>query len=191
MAEADNSVVMRVFALLFALAALPAAAEECYAVDSARGSVSFNVSQAGASFRGTFRRFGGDVCLEQERIVRIDVWLEPASVATDLPEIDAALKDKEFFDTGKHPRMSFASSSIEAQGDRQLARGTLDIKGKRREVGVPIRLRSGDRPTVSGSFALNRLDYDVGIGEWADTRWLGAEVKVEFTAPLSPSRPPR
>ena len=191
MAEANNSLVTCVFALLFALAPLPAAAEECYAVDSARGSVSFNVRQAGAPFRGAFRRFGGDVCLEQERIVRIDVWLEPASVATDLPEIDAALKDKEFFDIGKYPRMTFASSSIEAQSDRQLARGTLEIKGKRREVGVPIRLRSGDRPTVSGSLALNRLDYDVGIGEWADTRWLGAEVKVEFTAPLSPSRLPR
>lgn len=71
------------------------------------------------------------------------------------------------------------------QGDRQFARGTLEIKGKRREVNVPFRLQSGGPPAVSGSFTLKRLDYDIGTGEWTDTRWLGAEVNVEFSATLS------
>ena len=74
----------------------------------------------------------------------------------------------------------------QVRDDRQLARGTLDIKGKRRNAEVPFRLReSGGKPLVSGSFTLDRLDYGIGTGEWSDTRWLGAEVKIDFSAALS------
>lgn len=173
-------------ALFVAFVALPAAAaDECYSVDPAAGKVRFEVKQAGAPFSGVFRQFGGTVCLEQQRVTRIDVWLEPASVATELPEIDVALKDKEFFDARAHPRVTFVSNSIEAGSDRQLARGTLAIKGKQRETNVPLRLdRTADRPAVSGSITLNRLDFTIGTGEWSDTRWLAADVKVDFSASL-------
>ena len=176
----------RFLLVLLVSAALPAAADECYSVDPAGGSVSFELGQAGSPFRGAFRRFGGELCIAQSQVARIDVWLEPASVETGLPEIDAALKAKEFFDVGGHPRIAFASESVQARGDRQLARGVLDIKGKRRNAEVPFRMgESGGKPVVSGSFTLDRLDYGIGSGEWADTRWLGAEVKIDFSATLS------
>ena len=176
---------MRSLVLLLWLAALPAGAQDCYAVDAGAGRVGFEVKQAGAPFRGHFRRFGGDVCLQGERIVRIDVWLEPSSVETGLPEIDAALKEREFFDVAAFSRLKFKSEAVEVRGDTLLARGALEIKGRRREVQVPFTLRSaGGRLAVAGAIVLNRLDFDVGTGEWADTRWLAGEVRVEFSAPL-------
>lgn len=176
------------FLLLLAVASFPssAAAEECYSVHAAGSTLSFEVRQAGAPFRGAFRRFGGEICLAQDQVARIDVWLEPASVDAGLPEIDAALKEKEFFETARYPRIAFSGKSVEAQGERQTARGTLEIKGRRRDVDVAFRLRrNGGGPVVSGSLTLNRLDYGIGIGEWSDTRWLGAEVKVDFSAKLA------
>jgi polyisoprenoid-binding protein YceI len=178
--------MLRLPAILLVLIGLPAAAVDCYSVNTAASSVTFEVKQAGAPFRGVFRRFGGEFCLEGDQVVRIDVWLEPASVETDLPEIDAALKDKEFFDVGAYPRIEFSRTSGAAQSGRHTAQGTLGIKGRRRDVDVQFRLdRAGDRPSVSGSFTLNRLDYGVGTGEWADTRWLAADVKVDFSAVLA------
>lgn len=178
--------VMRLLVLLLLLVAAPARAQDCYAVDHAAGRVGFEVKQAGAPFRGQFRRFGGELCLQGERVVRIDVWLEPASVETGLPEIDAALKEREFFDVAAFPRLNFTSETVEARAGTLLARGTLEIKGRRREVQVPFRLQTaGGRLAVAGAIALNRLDFGVGTGEWADTRWLAAEVKVEFSAPLA------
>jgi polyisoprenoid-binding protein YceI len=169
-----------IFALLAGMAVLPAAAEECYSVDTARSSVNFELRQAGAPFRGGFQRFGGELCLAGERVTRIAVWLEPASVDTGLPEIDEALKEKEFFDVRSHPRIAFAGA-----GERNVAHGALEIKGKRRETEVPFRLAgSGERRSVSGSFTLDRLEYGIGSGEWADTRWLGAEVRIDFSAAL-------
>lgn len=175
----------RMLALALAMGS-PAAAAQCYAVDAAGGRVSFEVEQAGSPFRGGFRRFGGELCLEQGRVARIEVWLDPASVRAGLPEIEAALKEKEFFAVAEHPRIRFASNSVAARGESQLARGTLEIKGTRREVEVAFGMReTNGKPSVSGVFALNRLDYGIGTGEWSDTRWLGAGVKVEFSAALS------
>ena len=166
--------------LVLCLAALPTLADECYTVDAARGSVKFELRQAGAPFRGAFQRFGGELCLAGERVTRIAVWLEPASVDTGLPEIDEALKEKEFFDVRKYPRIAFAGA-----GEQNVARGTLEIKGRRRETQVSFRLGgSGERRSVSGSFMLDRLEYGIGTGEWANTRWLGAEVRVDFSAAL-------
>lgn len=177
---------MRSFVLLLLwLVALPGRAQDCYAVDAGAGRVGFEVKQAGAPFRGQFRRFGGELCLHGERIVRIDVWLEPASVETGLPEIDAALKEREFFDVAAFARLTFTSEAVEARAGTLIARGALEIKGRRREVQVPFKLQAaGGRLAVAGAIALNRLDFGVGTGEWADTRWLAADVKVEFSAPL-------
>ena len=181
----------RALLLILAFVSSPAAAEECYAVRAADGNVSFEVRQAGAPFHGAFRRFGGEICLAQDHAARIDVWLEPASVDTGLPEIDAALKEKEFFETGRYPRITFTGKSDEGRGERQVARGTLEIKGRRRDTKVAFSLRRDDgAPAISGLLTLNRLDYGIGTGEWSDTRWLAAEVKVNFSAKLAAARNP-
>lgn len=178
--------MLRAIALIAAVASLPAFAEECHPVDASRGSVLYEVKQAGAPFRGTFRRFGGQVCLSGERVTRIDVWLDPASVDSGLPEIDAALKDKNFFDTDQYPRATYNSQSVEAQGAAQLAHGTLQMKGKRRNLDVPFKFqRDSGRVVATGTLTLDRLDYDIGTGEWSNTQWLSGEVKVEFRAMLS------
>ena len=176
----------RALLLLLALACAPAAADPCYAVNAASGSVSFRVDQAGAPFQGAFRSFGGTVCLDGNAVTRIDVWLDPGSVDSGLPELDAALKGADFFATDKYPRVTFTSASILTRGSEQVAHGTLEIKGTRREVAIPFRLAgAAAERTVSGAFTLNRLDYAIGTGEWSNTKWLGAEVKVEFKAALA------
>jgi polyisoprenoid-binding protein YceI len=171
--------------LLAMSASLPALAQECYTVDAARGSVTYELKQAGSPFRGSFRRFGGELCLSADRASRVEVWLDPASTDSGLPEIDKALKDKDFFAVGQYPRIVYASQTVEARGNAQLARGILEMKGKRRRLDVPFSLqRQGDGLVASGTMTLNRLDYDIGTGEWSNTSWLGGEVKVEFRAVL-------
>ena len=177
---------MRAIVLLAVSVWLPASAEECYRADEHNGSVSFEVKQAGAPFRGKFRRFGGEVCLSEGRATRIDVWLDPATVEAGLPEIDAALRDKDFFAVDRYPRITYTSQSVEARGSTQLAHGVLEIKGKRLDLDVPFSLqREGDNPIVSGTLTLNRLEYGIGIGEWTNTQWLSGEVNVQFRATLS------
>jgi len=179
--------MLRVIVLLAAASAsLSVYADECYVVDGSHGSVSYEVKQAGSPFRGQFRRFGGEVCLSEGRATRIDVWLDPASADSGLPEIDAAMKDKDFFAVAQHPRVSYKSTSVEARGNGQLAHGALQMKGMQHNLDVPFGLqREGGKPIVSGTLTLNRLDYGVGTGEWSNTKWLSGEVSVEFKAALT------
>jgi polyisoprenoid-binding protein YceI len=162
------------------------AAEECYTADAAGGEVTFRVLQAGAPYTGNFRRFAGEACFAQGRLTRINASLDPSSVDTGLPELDAGLKGKDFFAVSEFPRVTFASISVQAQGDAQLTRGTLEIKGNRREVEVALLTRqAGDKMSISGSFTLDRLQYGIGTGDWTNTKWLGAEVKLDIKATLT------
>jgi polyisoprenoid-binding protein YceI len=178
--------MLRAVVLIALSASLPVCAEECYTVDPSRGSVSYEVKQAGSPFRGKFHRFGGEVCLSAERAMRLEVWLDPASVDSGLPEIDGALKDKDFFAVNQYPRVAYTSQSVEVRGNAQLAHGLLQMKGKRRNLDVPFSLqRDASGFIVSGALTLNRLDYGIGTGEWSNTSWLSGEIKVDFRATLS------
>ena len=178
--------MLRALAFALASAALPACAAQCYTVDSTRAGVSYVVKQAGSPFRGAFRRLGGEICVEAERVTLIDVWLDPASVDSGIPEIDAALKDKAFFAVGQYPRIAYTSRSVQARADGQLAHGILQLKGKRGDLDVLFQLQpSAGGLKVSGTLDLNRLAYGIGTGEWANTDWLSGEVRVEFQATLS------
>lgn len=173
--------------LTAAWAASAAAAESCYTVRPSDGEVTYEVSQAGSAFRGEFRRFGGEICLEGDRVNRVDVWLDPGSVHSGLPEIDAALKGDEFFAVDRYPRANFTSRSVDAKGASYLAHGVLEMKGIKRKLDVPFTLRrDAGRLVATGVLEIQRLEYAIGTGEWADTRWLGSSVKVSFRARLAP-----
>ena len=175
------------FFLLLAIACPPVlAAEDCYTADAAGSEVRFRVMQSGAPFGGSFRRFSGEVCFNQGRITRINATLNPASVDSGLPELDTVLKDMDFFAVREYPRISFVSTAVQSKGDAHTARGVLEIKGRRREVEVALRSQAaGDKTSVSGSLTVDRLQYDIGGGEWANTQWLGAEVRLDIKAVLT------
>lgn len=171
--------------LLTALNAPVFAAEECYTASATDGEVTFHVLQAGAPYIGNFRRFSGEVCLTQDRITRIDATLDPASVDTGLPELDANLMKEDFFDVDKFSSVTFTSSSVQSQGDAYTVHGTLAIKGNRREVDVVLKSQQANgKLSLSGSITLDRLLYGIGMGDWTNTKWLGAEVKVDIKAAL-------
>lgn len=173
-------------ALLLALLSPPApAAAQCYTVDEAHGRVGFEIDQAGSPFNGSFHRFGGELCLTGDQVIRVDVHLDPGSVDTGLPALDTALLGEEFFAVADHPLARFASDRIERAGEGLVAHGTLTLKGISRPLDVAFMLaRAGDGYTVSGSLVFQRLDFQVGTGEWANTEWLGGSVRVAYEARL-------
>jgi polyisoprenoid-binding protein YceI len=174
------------FLLIFCTAAL---AEECFTADASGGEVKFRVTQSGAPFNGGFRKFSGELCFDKGRLLRIDATLDPASIDSGLPELDAILKEKEFFAVREFPRVKFNSSSVQSKGDAHTARGALEIKGVRRETEIALRTQTaGGKLSVSGKLTLDRLQYGIGSGEWSNTQWLGAEVQLDVKAALNPRK---
>lgn len=103
------------------------------------------------------------------------------SVDIDSLEVDAGqtpmlqdhLKTPDFFDVANFPKATFASSSIvegvdatlfqNAEGATHTVTGTLDIRGKQKEVSFPITVTNDGAGNVSAKakFSVNRQDFDI------------------------------
>ncbi|MBW3566416.1 MAG: YceI family protein [Proteobacteria bacterium] len=171
---------MKMLSMLLLLPAF-AAAEECLPLDTGQSEIRFEILQDDLPFSGNFTRFGGEVCFDHGAMSRIDAWMEPASVDTGLPELDAALADEAFFHASRFPRARFTSDSVTDTSGEHVAKGTLILKGTSRRQEIAFRLsKEGSGYRANGSLRIKRLDFNLGTGEWADTDLLGNEVIVHF-----------
>jgi len=173
--------------MLFATTlAMAAPAWHTVAADS---RLSFIATQAGAEFTGRFDDFTADIEFGPHDLdsSRFDVRIETGSVDTDDAERDAIIRGPDLFAVERHPQARYVADRFTADGDRYLARGELTLRGKTRAVPVRFTFERTDRGArLRGSATLERLDFDVGEGEWQDTQWVGNEVEVRFDLTLEP-----
>lgn len=154
-----------------------------------KSEIGFTVKQMGVKFDGRFRKWKADVvfnpqALSQSKTV-FDVDLASIDLASS--ESEAEARDKLWFDTAKFPVAHFASTSIrDAGGGRYEIAGKLTIKGMTRDCVVPVVVKDeGGRRTAEGNFAIRRLDYKIGEGEWADTDVVDNDVVVHVRIVLA------
>lgn len=169
-----------------ACAASPATAE-CWVPVPGEGQIGFTARQAGAAFRGRFTSFSGEVCLGEQ--ARIRVAVRTASADARLPELDEALRGPEFFDARRWPQATFESDALKPLGGGRFeVAGRLTIRDVTRHVTVPFALRPeavASRARLEARMTLLRLDYGVGTGQWADSRWLDNAVQLDIVLPMA------
>lgn len=171
-----------------------AAGAACWAPVPDAGKISFQVSQAGAPLQGTFSKYDGQICLDPGNIAasRIQVRVTTASVDTQLRELDEALRGADFFDVSRWPQATFVSDSVRALGqNRYEVKGKLTLRDVTRSIDVPFTFdqAAGGTARLTGKLSIQRLDYHIGLGQWADTRWVGNNVEVSFSVTLKPATP--
>ncbi len=96
-----------------------------------------------------------------------------------------------WFDTAKFPVARFASSSMkDAGGGKYEIAGTLTMKGISKPAVVPIAVSkdAAGNTVADGTFAVKRLDFKLGEGEWADTTTVANDVVVKFRMVLPPAK---
>ena len=103
------------------------------------------------------------------------IWPENAATATDLvPTARQALKD----------RRGVLQRTIDGEAHAAYpfdVAGKLSIKGVSQDVIVPVALaQTGTSTTASGTFAIKRLDFKIGEGDWKDTSMVANDVQVRF-----------
>src|SRR5687767_12219714 len=156
-----------------------------YRLDPAKSSLSFVFTQAGARSEGQFKKFDVHLTLDPKQPAsgKLEVVVQVGSLDTADAERDQTLKDPDLFNVAKFPEARFVSSSIASSGaDRYEANGKLTIRGVTRDVRVPFTFKAaGD---MKGQFAIRRLDFGVGQGEWKSTEWVANDVTVSFALRL-------
>ena len=177
--------------LLALAAAVPASAQRLV---PAQSEVAFTSRQMGVPVDGNFRRFDAQVSFDPKRpeAGRVAITIDTGSASFGAPETDAEVPKAAWFDVAKFPQARFESSAVKGLGGgRYEVAGKLTIKGQARDIVVPVTLAAaGSNTLASGSFALKRLDFKIGEGEWSDTSLVANDVQVRFKLLLAGLPPP-
>lgn len=170
-----------VAALLLVLVASPAPAHT-WQVDAAHSTLAFTNTYQDVKYTGQFRRFTAKIDYDPADLARakFDVTVDITSLDTQNSERDQAALGKAFFDAGKFPRAHFVTTSFRKAADGTvLADGQLTLRGVTRPVTLQVEfVPGGDGATLDVTAQVQRLDFGIGGGEWADTSMIGNGVTV-------------
>ena len=157
-----------------------------------KSEIAFTMKQMGVNFDGRFKQWKADVVFDPTALdkAKADVDVDLASIDLASADSEAEARGPQWFNTAKFPVAHFASTSVRSVGgNRYEIVGKLSLKGVTRDCVVPITLKTdavGNR-LAEGTFALPRLDYRIGEGEWADTSTVANEIRVRVRMVLTPA----
>ena len=177
---------MKTLSVLVALFCCASAAAEPnrWKIDYGASRLGFTAEQAQAQFDGTFERFDADVHFDPDALneSRVKVSIDTASIATANKERDDILKGTGWFESDTFKEAEFAAREFVRAADGFEARGELRIRTVTVPVVVHFTLSETDgRLELRGTADLDRFAFGLGLGDWADTKWIGQKVHVVVT----------
>jgi polyisoprenoid-binding protein YceI len=157
-----------------------------------KSEIAFTMKQMGVKFDGRFRKWKADVVFLPQQLAASKAVLDVDLASIDLAstESESEAQGKLWFDSARFPVAHFASTAIRDEGGgRYEIAGKLSIKGITRDCVVPVSVKTdaGGTRVAEGSFAIRRLDYRIGEGEWADTGTVDNDVIVRVRLVLPPA----
>jgi len=168
------------FLLPFALPGLAAATD--YTVQSASSTLGFSGTFQGETFDGHFEQWNAAISYDPARLSasKFDVTVQLASVKTGDSDRDSALPGEAFFDVAKSPQAHFVTTGFRQNASQVIADGQLTLRGVTKPVSMQVKfVPHGSGATLDVTGTVQRLDFGVGSGEYADTSVIGAAVKIK------------
>jgi polyisoprenoid-binding protein YceI len=179
----------RTLALLASLAfAGPALAADY--VQAPGSALTFASQFQGEVFVGRFPDFRTTLSFDpaDPASARLDVVIPLATVTTRSAERDETLVGPDFFASDRFPQARYTATGFRPLDDgRYAADGTLTLRGISKPVTLTFSWAPGAKPVLTGKANVQRLDFDVGAGDWADTSDLPNAVAISTRVVFSPA----
>lgn len=155
-----------------------------------KSSITFRPKQLGEVFSGSFGTYSADIAFDPDDLAgsRAVIVIQTATAHTGATDRDENLKQPDWFDTVQFPEARFEATTFRKTGEGAfVADGTLTLKGTARPVSLPFTFKIAPQDTnglktalVDGTVTLNRADFKIGLGQWADTSIIANEVPVDI-----------
>lgn len=183
-------------ALLLFLGTGAQAKDHSWNIDKDHSGFHFGVTHVFVPVRGYFTEYEGTVKFSADDteggMFNFDVSAK--SVFTGNAKRDKHLLSADFFNANKFPLITFRSSGVKKTGDGTLlVKGMLTMKETSREITLPLTfLGSKPHPLMKGTtiagfeggLTINRLDYGVGNGKFADMGVVDKDVRISIALEL-------
>ncbi len=173
----------RVFLLGGAAALLPylclgrASAAEQLHIGAARGSIDFSIGES-KIFRttGSFKEWQGTVLVDDSDVARSTVLVNVNTGSIQMMDSQQSemLKDADFFDVAKFPRMTYVSSKVVRTGDRTLkVEGMITLRGITRPMMLDVSVTDRRPDAAAGArYARFRAEGSLKRSEFGMVKYI-------------------
>lgn len=157
-----------------------------WVIDQEASSVIFKYSFSGTPYQGEFKNvdavFELDVMSPGNCRFEVTIPIEDLDVGDE--ETRSYLLDWELFDVDRFPTATFVAESCQLRSMNSfVADGMLTIRDQTHPITFPFTLdaslKDGLRFHLTSEVTIQRLDYDVGLGYWANTNEIANDVTIE------------
>ena len=187
--------MMRRAATIIALCAAAAvsaraAGAASYTADPSASRLEFIGVQAGAEFKGSFRKFTAAVDFAPDSLAsaRFDVQIDLNSLDTMDKDRDKTMRGPDIFDIAHYSTSHYVTRSFAKTAAGYTAVGALTLHGVTKDVPIDFQfVAAAGKSKIEGTAKLKRLEFGVGQGDWKSTEWVKDEVKVAFSLVLKPA----
>jgi polyisoprenoid-binding protein YceI len=146
-----------------------------WTADPVHSTAGFSVKHMVVStFRGRFEDFDATLTAAEDGTLRLDGRVRAGSIVVKDENLAAHLRSADFFDTDRHPEITFASTLVRADDGELVVEGELTVKGHTR----PLRARG------SLTEPLETLGGLVKVGLELEATLDRREYGLDWNAPL-------
>jgi polyisoprenoid-binding protein YceI len=159
------------------LTPLRAFAAEQLHIGAARGSIDFSIGDS-KIFRttGSFKEWQGVVLVDDSDVARstVQVNINTSSIEMLDPQQSEMLKDADFFDVGKFPKMTYASSRIIRTSDSALkVEGEITLRGITRPMPLDVSVTDRRPDAAAGArYARFRAEGSLKRSEFGMVKYI-------------------
>ncbi len=153
-------------ALLLSFFTLSIFAQQYKPVDD-KSEVKFTIKNFGINTSGTLSGLKGNITFDplQLSAASFNVSVDVNTINTGIDMRDNHLKKEEYFNAEKYSTISFTSVSVKPADKDYTVTGQLTIKGSTKTISFPFAAAKKDSGMLfTGSFSINRKDFDIGGG---------------------------
>jgi polyisoprenoid-binding protein YceI len=141
----------------------------------------YSVKFDGGDPAGEFTGLKGTIIFDEKNLPasKFDVTIDAKSINTGNGMKNTHANSANWFDTEKYPTISFTSSSITRTAAGYDAKGTMEIKGVKKDFTIPFTFANN---TFTSNFEVNRLDFGIDDGKHPK---MPPAMKVSLVVPVT------
>ena len=155
-----------------------------WAVQKDQSTITIEGTQMKAPFKGVFKSFDGVIHFDADQLgaSNVAITIDMTSFDSKSKDRDGAVVGPDWFDSKTYPGATFVADKFSAGADAgtYIAHGILTIRDKTVPLDLPFALNIDDAgvATANGTVQINRLDYNVGAGQWENPKDVGTDVNI-------------
>jgi len=165
---------------------------DTHKIDPAHSNLGFKIRHLLAKSTGKFKTYSGEFDYDASKVkdAKFNLEIDAASIDTDNADRDKHLRSEDFFDTAKHPKITFKSTKVDPVGkDGMKITGDLTMRGVTKPVTIEAKYLGENvdpwgnaKAGWEGNLKLNRKDWGINWNKSLDKGGvvLGDDVEISL-----------